>query len=113
MQVRVTSAGIPVGAPRRHQAPDVDLAHTFRAGPREQGMLLDQPQRIGDRPVVRAFDDRRHAWIGRTHNADTDFTGGEAADEEILIMEAPSGRLRIWSASTCHARNTGSSQSTV
>lgn len=39
-----------------NQTGDVDLPHAVGAGPGKQGVLLDEPQRIPDRRVMRDLD---------------------------------------------------------
>ena len=56
VQVGVAGAGVAVGERGRDQPGDVDLAHPVRALPGEQGVLLDERQRVGDGRVVGPFD---------------------------------------------------------
>ena len=46
VQVRVAGPAVPVGERGRDQASDVDLPDALRPGPGEQGMLLDERQRV-------------------------------------------------------------------
>ena len=53
-----------MGERGRDQASDVDLPDPLRPGPGEQGMLLDERQRVLDRGLMGPFDHSRHRRIG-------------------------------------------------
>jgi hypothetical protein len=63
VQVRVPGSAVPVGERGGHQAADVDLPDPSWPGPGEQGMILNEPQRIFYGGLVGAFDDGRHSRI--------------------------------------------------
>ena len=64
VQVRVAGPAVPVGERGRNQAPDVDLPDALWPGPGEQGMLLDERQRVLDGGLMGPFDRGRHRRIG-------------------------------------------------
>ena len=64
VQVRVAGPAVPVGERGGDQAADVDLPDALRPGPGEQGMLLDERQRVLDRGLMGLFDHSRHRRIG-------------------------------------------------
>ena len=64
VQVRVAGAGVAVGERGRDQPRYVDLTDPVGARPGEQGVLLDERQRVGDGRVVGPFDLRRHLRSG-------------------------------------------------
>ena len=76
VQIRIAGPAVAVGERRRDQTADVDLPDPLRAGPGEQRMLLDEPQRIADGGLMGAFD-RPPPRVGSAtaHRVDTDFTG--------------------------------------
>ena len=53
-----------MGERGRNQASDINLADPLWPGPGEQGMLLDEHQRIFDCSLMRLFDDGRHGRVG-------------------------------------------------
>ena len=59
VQVGVAGAGVAVGERRRHQPADINLADALGAGPGEQGVGFDEPERIRDRRLVAPLDRRR------------------------------------------------------
>ena len=63
VQIRVAGPAVPVGERGRNQASDVDLPDALRPGPGEQGMLLDERQRVLDRGLMGPFDHRRHRRV--------------------------------------------------
>ena len=67
--------GCPMRERRRHQSPDVDLPHPTLALTAEQGVLLEEPQRVRHRRVVGLLDLRRGVGSATAHRVDTDFTG--------------------------------------
>jgi hypothetical protein len=52
-----------VGERGGDNAPDVDLPDALRPGPGEQGMLLDEHQRVLDRGLMGPFNHSRHRRI--------------------------------------------------
>ena len=64
VQIGVAGAAIAVGERGRHQASDVDLPDPLWPGPGEQGMLLDEFQRVLHGRLMGAFDDGRGGRIG-------------------------------------------------
>jgi hypothetical protein len=58
----VCRSGSPAWLSRRgrDQATHVDLPDPLRPGLREQGLLLDEAQRVADRGLMGPFDRRRH-----------------------------------------------------
>ena len=64
VQIRVAGPAVAVGERGRDQATDVDLPDPLRPGPGEQGLLLDERQRVLDRGLVGPFDHGRHRRIG-------------------------------------------------
>ena len=64
VQVRVAGPAVPVGERGRDQAPDVDLPDALWPGPGEQGMLLNERQRVLDRGLMGPFDGSRHRRFG-------------------------------------------------
>jgi hypothetical protein len=63
VQIRVPSPAVPVGERGGDQASDVDLPDPLRPGPGEQGMLLDERQRLLDSVLMGPFDHSRHRRI--------------------------------------------------
>ena len=64
VQIRVAGAAVAVGERGRDQATHVDLPDPLRPGPGEQGLLLDEAQRVVDRGLMGPFDRRRHRRFG-------------------------------------------------
>ena len=64
VQIRIPGPTVPMGERGRDQAADVDLPDALRAGPGEQRMLLNEPQRILHRGLMGPFDDRRDGRVG-------------------------------------------------
>jgi hypothetical protein len=56
VEIRIPGPTVPMHKGRGNQTGDVDLPHAVRAGPGKQGVLLDEPQRIPDRRVMRDLD---------------------------------------------------------
>jgi hypothetical protein len=63
VQIRVAGPAVPMGEGGCNQAADVDLPDPLRPGPGEQGMLLDERQRVLDGGLMGPFDDSRHRRI--------------------------------------------------
>jgi hypothetical protein len=63
VQIRVAGPAVAVGERGRDQAADVDLPDPLRPGPGEQGMLLDECQRVLDRGLMGPFNRGRHRRI--------------------------------------------------
>ena len=63
VQIRVAGPAVAVGERGRDQASDVDLPDALRPGPGEQGMLLDERQRVLHRGLMGPFDHSRHRRI--------------------------------------------------
>ena len=64
VQIRVAGPAVPMGERGRNQAADIDLPDPLRPGPGEQGMLLDECQRVLDGGQVGLFDHSCHRRIG-------------------------------------------------
>ena len=64
VQVRVAGPAVAVGERGRDQATHVDLPDPLGPGPGEQGLLLDEAQRVVDRGLMGPFDHRRHRRFG-------------------------------------------------
>ena len=64
VQIRVAGAGVAVGERRGQQAADVDLADPVGALAGEQRLGLDEVQRVLDRRLVGALDDRGGPGVG-------------------------------------------------
>ncbi len=64
VEVRIAGAGVTVGERRTDQPVDVDLPHPLRALAGVEQVVLDEPQRLGHRVVVGAFDHRRGREVG-------------------------------------------------
>ena len=64
VQVRVAGPAVPVGERDGNQASNVDLPDPLRAGPGEQGMLLDKRQSILHGCLVGPVNHSRHRRIG-------------------------------------------------
>ncbi len=75
VQIRVAGSAVAVGERGRDEAADVNLPDALRAGPGEQGMLLDERQRVLDGVLVGSFNAAAIAGSATAHNVDTDFTG--------------------------------------
>jgi hypothetical protein len=60
VQIRVAGPAVAVGERGRDQATHVDLPDPLRPDPSEQGLLLDEVQRLVDRCLMGPFDRRRH-----------------------------------------------------
>jgi hypothetical protein len=63
VQIRIARSAVPVGERGGDEAADVDLPDALRSGPGEQGMLLNERQRVLHRSMVAAFDDSCHRRI--------------------------------------------------
>jgi hypothetical protein len=61
---RVAGPAVAVGERGRDQATHVDLPDPLRPGPGEQGLLLDEAQRVVDGGLMGPFDRRRHRRFG-------------------------------------------------
>ena len=68
-----TAVAVREGA--RDQALDVDLPDALRPGPAEQGMLLDEGQRVLWAAWWACSIAAATALSATAHNVDTDFTG--------------------------------------
>ena len=75
VQIRVASPAVPVGKRGRNQAADVDLPDPLRPSPGEQGVLLNEGQRVRDRSLVGASITAATAGSATAHKVETDFTG--------------------------------------
>ena len=64
VQIRIAGPAVPVGKRRRDQTTDVDLPDPLSAGPGEQCMLLDEPQRVVNGGSMGLFNHRRHPRVG-------------------------------------------------
>jgi hypothetical protein len=64
VQIRVAGTAVAVGERGGDEATDVDLPDPLRPGSGEQGMLLDEAQRVVDRGLMGPFDHRRHRRFG-------------------------------------------------
>ncbi len=64
VQIRVAGPAVAVGERGRDQAADVDLPDPLRPGPGEQGMLLNERQRVLHGGLMGAFDDGRNGRFG-------------------------------------------------
>jgi hypothetical protein len=64
VQVRVSRPAVAVGERGPDEASDVDLPDALWAGPGEQGVLLDERQRVLHGGLMGAFDPSRHRRIG-------------------------------------------------
>jgi hypothetical protein len=64
VQIGVTGAAVPMRERCRDQTMDVDLPHTLRPLPGEQGVLLDEGQGIAYGRVVGAFNQGCDVGIG-------------------------------------------------
>jgi hypothetical protein len=62
--IRVAGTAVAMGERRRDQATHVDLPDPLRPGPGEQGLLLDERQRVVDRGLMGPLDHRRHRRFG-------------------------------------------------
>ncbi len=60
VQIRVAGTAVAVGERGRDQATHVDLPDPLGPGPGEQGLLLDEAQRVVDRGLMGPFD--RHPY---------------------------------------------------
>jgi hypothetical protein len=60
VQVRVAGTAVAVAERGRNQARHVDLPDPLGPGPGEQGLLLDEAQRVVDRGLMGPFDRHRH-----------------------------------------------------
>jgi hypothetical protein len=80
VEIRVPGPTVPMGERRRHQAADVDLPDALWPCAGEQRMLLNEPQRILHRGLVRLFDDGRHGGGSDGPQCRDGFDGGEGED---------------------------------
>lgn len=64
VQVGVAGAAVAMGEPGGDQPGHIDLTDAIVAGPRVEGMGLDEPQRVADRGEVGAFDGGRRGGFG-------------------------------------------------
>jgi hypothetical protein len=64
MEIRVAGPAVPMGEGGCDQAPYIDLTGPLRAGPGEQGVLLNKRQRVAHRRLVGPFDDGSHSRVG-------------------------------------------------
>ena len=64
VQVRVAGAAVPVRERRRDQTADVDLPHPTLALSGEQGVLLEEPQRVRHRRLVGLLDQSGGLRVG-------------------------------------------------
>jgi hypothetical protein len=64
VQTRVAGPAVTVGERSRDQATHVDLPDPLRPGSSEQGLLLDEAQRVVDRGLMGPFDHSRHRRFG-------------------------------------------------
>jgi hypothetical protein len=64
VQIRVAGPAVAVAERSPHQATHVHLPDPLRSGPGEQGLLLDEAQRVVDRDLMGPFDRRRHRRFG-------------------------------------------------
>jgi hypothetical protein len=64
VQIRVARPTVAVCERGSDQASDIDLPDPLRPGPGEQGMLLDECQRVLDGGLMGPFDHSRHRQSG-------------------------------------------------
>jgi hypothetical protein len=63
VQIGVAGPAVAMGEPGRDEASDVDLPDPLWTGPGEQGMLLNERQRVLDRGLMGPFDHSRHRRV--------------------------------------------------
>jgi hypothetical protein len=64
VQVGVAGPAVPVGERSRDQAPHINLSDAVWPGAGEQGMLLDEPQRVLHGGLMGPFDRGCHRRVG-------------------------------------------------
>jgi hypothetical protein len=64
VQIRFARSAVPVGERGGDQPTDINLPDALWPGPGEQGMRLDEPQRVVHGGTVGPFDHSRNCWFG-------------------------------------------------